>query len=270
MAVISNVGTVYSSSMTQNDLGQLKFSPDGKKIAAAIGYQGIFELLDFDPSTGTVSNPIDINTGGHCYGVEFSADNSKLYVTYYDPFVDAYYLNQYDISSGDATTINNSKIILSNTSEDLRSLQLGPDRKIYVVPAFAGSLSVINDPDSAGAASDYEDDAVDLGGSFCSLGLPGFIQSYFNEGSISTGIQNLSRASLAIFPNPAADKIYFGLPSSNSYYIIELKNETGAIVFSKQFDQKPGAIDVSHLANGIYLVSIKSPMQNFEGKFLKQ
>ena len=269
-AVVSNAGTVYSDSIIQNTFGQMKFSPDGKKIAAAIGYQGIFEILDFDNSTGVVSNPIDIKTdNAHCYGVEFSADNSKLYVTYYSPFFDQYYLDQYDLSSGDATTIINSKTNLSTSDEQLRGMQLGPDHKVYVVPAFFGFLNVVNHPDSAGTACEYEDNALDLGGYINSLTLPGFVQSYFNEGSISTGIQNLPKSTLSIFPNPATNKIYFSLPSSN-YYKIELKNETGQIVFSKQFNQKPNTIDVSHLANGIYLVSIKSSAQNFEGKFLKQ
>jgi DNA-binding beta-propeller fold protein YncE len=60
----------------------MKVSPNGKKIAWAITtYNGIVEILDFDDSTGKVSNPITCTSIKDPYGIEFSPDGTKLYVS---------------------------------------------------------------------------------------------------------------------------------------------------------------------------------------------
>src|ERR1043165_5379805 len=82
--VISAVGSVHSTTVFQNSFGQLKFNNCGTKLACAVGYQDIVELLDFNLSTGVVSNPMTINMGDNVYGVEFSPSGNLLYVTCYD------------------------------------------------------------------------------------------------------------------------------------------------------------------------------------------
>jgi hypothetical protein len=184
--VISSVGTLHSFSNFQNGYGQMKFSPDGHKVALGIGYQDIYELFDFDNSTGIVSHPITFNTGYSSYGLEFSADNSKLYTTRYDNLNDMYYLDQFDLSSGIDSVIVASHTNISN-AEGMRQLQLGPDNKIYVAKAFVPYLGVINHPELVGAAADYQDNSLNLDTAFSglvmsTLGLPGFVQSYFKAG----------------------------------------------------------------------------------------
>jgi PKD repeat protein len=184
--VISSVGSVHSNSNFQNCYGQMKFSPNGQKVALGIGYQFKYELFDFDNSTGIVSHPITFNTGSSSRGVEFSANNSKLYTTRYDNVNDIYYLDQFDLSSGNDAAIIASQITLSN-AESLAQLQLGPDNKIYVAKFNTPFLGVINHPDLAGAAADYQDNSLSLDTAFSglilsTLGLPGFVQSYFKAG----------------------------------------------------------------------------------------
>src|SRR5690606_14349590 len=62
--------------------GNLKFSPNGKKLAAAHAISGL-HILDFDSDTGRISNPVNINmnsTDFAPYGVEFSPNSQFLYV----------------------------------------------------------------------------------------------------------------------------------------------------------------------------------------------
>ncbi|NVO03354.1 MAG: hypothetical protein HXX09_11705, partial [Bacteroidetes bacterium] len=79
--VISNIGLPQSGG-TLNSIGYMKFSPDGTKIALCVFGTGDIEIFDFDASTGIVSNPIIFPTQySWAYSIEFSPDNSRLYVS---------------------------------------------------------------------------------------------------------------------------------------------------------------------------------------------
>jgi hypothetical protein len=82
--VISNISTAMQRR------GYLKISPDGTKLAIANqsdDFRNSAILYDFNPKTGEVSNNeiklIDgVSSGlGEAYGVEFSSDSKKLYIS---------------------------------------------------------------------------------------------------------------------------------------------------------------------------------------------
>lgn len=108
--VISHVGSVYQG-IYLNAVGYLKSSSNGKRLAAAI--YGVdssnIEMFDFNDATGTISNPTYIPAPEGAYGVSFSPDNTKLYVS----FISSYTLVQYDLL---ATDIANSAYLLGNSS----------------------------------------------------------------------------------------------------------------------------------------------------------
>ena len=181
--VISNVGTVHSSSDFRNTFGQMKFSPSGQKVALGIGYQGIAELFDFDNTTGMVTHPVTFNLGYSLRGVEFSPDNTKFYTTRFDNLNDIYYLDQFNLAAGNDSLIIASQFPLSNADVQAQ-LQLGPDGKIYMAKFNTPFLGVINNPNALGNACDFQDNSLLLDSTFgglnlCGLGLPGFVQSYF-------------------------------------------------------------------------------------------
>jgi gliding motility-associated-like protein len=186
--VISNIGPV------QGDVhGQMKFNTNGTKIACCrdtvidgnfATYKGIafIDVFKFNNSTGAVSNPLTLTLNNH----QLTADNSKLYASYYDDSG----INggnsavvQFDLS---AANIQSSLTIIGTCNNDpqlLRALQLAPDGKIYVTKEVSPFLCVINSPNSAGTSCNYVDNAINVDpgtGSMCMLGLPNFIQSYFN------------------------------------------------------------------------------------------
>ena len=185
--VISTIGSITGSvgANNFNSIGYLKASAEGDRIASAHWY-GLnrVEVFDFDNATGQLSNFISLNgfTGTGCYGVEFAPVEPVLYVT-----ERAYngYLYQYDLSSNDQTTINNSRIALDSFDGQWGAIQLGPDGRMYVSKRSSTNLGVITKPDILGFDCTYIDEGVDLGGQIAWLGLPSFIQSYFVLASFS-------------------------------------------------------------------------------------
>ena len=179
--VISTVGSLTGSvgATDFNSIGYLKASAEGDRVAAAHWYDlNRVEIFDFDNATGQLSNPITLTgfTGSGCYGVEFAPSEPILYVTErtYDG-----YLYQYDLSSNNQTTINNSRITLDSFDGRWGAVQLGPDGRMYVSKRNSVHLGVINKPDILGVGCNYVDEGVYLGGQLSWIGLPSFIQSYF-------------------------------------------------------------------------------------------
>ncbi|RSK40711.1 T9SS type B sorting domain-containing protein [Mangrovimonas spongiae] len=193
--VNTNAITSTFSQLSTSDLrGYLKISPDGAKLACANVQDGLY-LFDFDQSTGQLSNiqPLSINEANNkAYGLEFSPDNTKLYVTATNDFNGAGSTNpsnhhsvlvQFDVTSND---IQNSQITIDQQTLYRSALQLGPDGKIYRSMSETynqGSpfLSVINDPNELGTLCNYQNNAISLGQNDSTQGLPPFIVSFFSE-----------------------------------------------------------------------------------------
>ncbi len=190
-AIVSTLGINI-----QDSRGNLKFSPNGDKLACANSGSGLF-IADFDPQTGLTSNAIGLSINGtspNPYGVEFSPNGELLYVTASndffsggaedeDPASHSSVLVQYDLN---AQNIPTSQIVLDDRQLYRGGLQLGPNGKIYRALSFTydqGSsfLGVINDPNTLGLGSNYQHDAIALGGRLSRQGLPPFIQSFFAE-----------------------------------------------------------------------------------------
>ena len=204
--VTSKVGPVVPiSGYRRNALGYLKASPDGTKLVVAhFGFGNIqagdapggVYLMGFDNETGIVSNSVELygpSNNDSPYGVEFSAENKKVYAT-----VDAGIsgngpssLFQWDLESANIPasiqTVHQSSFISAG------ALQLGLDKRIYRAQfSFGGGsdtdryLGIINNPEASGSATNYNERGVllDVNGGFRNtgrIGLPPFIQSLFNS-----------------------------------------------------------------------------------------
>lgn len=162
--------------------GVMKISPNGKKIAISNTANSRLALCDFNPVTGQVSNYMNLQISA--YGLEFSPNSKLLYVS--DNY-DGRALYQFNLESSNETEINNSRVVVSGgvTDHDFGSMQLGTDGKIYIARYDKGYLDVIDEPNLLGLNSNYQQEAVYLNGKISKLGLPPFIQSFFNSYSIS-------------------------------------------------------------------------------------
>ncbi len=191
--VFSKAGSVHKNQSKSNNsesIGQMKVSSDHKKIALSISYRehADVELFDFDQKTGKVKLSKNIKSKGNAYGVEFSSDASKLYVSYLSgPNA----LVQYDLS-------NNAKqtIIFENDNEEIiyGALQIGPDQKIYVAKTTT-YIDVINDPNKAGRACNLQIAKISLDGKFSVFGLPNK-PVIINQNSISSDQKPIKSAVL--------------------------------------------------------------------------
>jgi len=178
--VISNTGATIIASNNQlkdETIGYLKFSPDGTKLISCNTNINV-ELFDFDAATGIISNPKIVKLKEENYGVEFSPSGKIAYVSVGNNRLSNLY--QYDLTAVD---IPSTQIpLLSNVEwNQISALQIAIDGKIYV-SGIAGKLSVINNPDVLGLGCNVQYNAISFGTAKSLLGLPQFIQSYFNVG----------------------------------------------------------------------------------------
>jgi gliding motility-associated-like protein len=178
--VISNTGATIIASNTQlkdETIGYLKFSPDGTKLISCNTNINV-ELFDFDAATGVISNPKIVKLKEENYGVEFSPSGKIAYVSVGNNRSSALY--QYDLTAVDIASTQIA--VLSNIEwNQIAALQIAIDGKIYV-SGIAGKLSVINNPDVLGLGCNVQYNTISFGTAKSLLGLPQFIQSYFNVG----------------------------------------------------------------------------------------
>ncbi len=230
------------NSMAQQTIGspvvtgfyRLKVNPTADKIAG-VSSSGQIELFDFDRCTGTLSNfqsivnvPVaQVNNTSRFWDLEFSTSGRYLYVITNGTSV---YLYQLDLN---ASSIYNSKQIInfSNTpSECTGYLKRGPDNRIYKATAWYDGvnypwpypdttynvynthLSVVNAPDSLGAACDFQPYSVYLPQCRTYYGLPNNPDYALGPligspcDTLSVGIQERIEAlkPFNLFPNPFA------------------------------------------------------------------
>ena len=174
---------VISNGVTQSSYGQLKASPDGRKLAACyygFGGNGVnkIEIYDFNPATGWASNAQTISTEAGIYGCEFSPNGKVLYGGCNQGL-----LLQWNLCAGTLAQIQASRTVISNAGAFIGSLQIGPDSKIYVARGTT-SLSVINSPNTLGLGCGYSDLSISLLGRNGRMGLPNFA-SYYNQQTVT-------------------------------------------------------------------------------------
>lgn len=271
--VISNVGSVHMGSGFFSSIGQMKPSPDGKRIALVFSNvtPAVAELFNFDDSTGVVSNPISLTTSNGEYGIEFSPDNSKLYTTSIAG------LSQYNLSAGGGTqtAINASKTVINSAGCGVSGLQLGPDGRIYVCRC-ASHVGVVHNPNGLGNACNYADSAIDFGFPFkATSSFPSFINGYqYNNGiseclTVSSTEERSVQNQPRLAPNPITGQDYV-LVDCNKPGQLTLFDATGRIQRTKELDGTKRKLNVSKLPSGVYFWKITTtPKHHYSGKLIK-
>lgn len=141
--------------------GGMAVSPGRKKLASVLIYGSsaansdfdFVELDDFDPVTGIVSNRVILDSNEYVYKCAFSPDNSKLYCSSSD------LIFQYDLNQPDPASIIASQYYVGFSS--FSDIKLAPDKRIYFFTDDM-NLGVIEQPNLAGSACVYNDNAVTL------------------------------------------------------------------------------------------------------------
>lgn len=162
--IVQKLGLAFSD--TTSEKGYMKLSLTGAKMAVAIsvGGKNYVEVYDIDPATGRLGALTTIDLGAappYAYGVEFSEDEQKLYVTLRgDPKKgETSYLYQLNLNLKNAVAIANNKTIIDKSSKNaFGALQMGPisgvgQKFIYMAVDGSNTLPYIQNPDFVGDSS---------------------------------------------------------------------------------------------------------------------
>ena len=173
--VITNIGSTHNTAR-----GYMKTSPDCTKLISLLYDEDIIDIFDFDASGGTLNNFTSI-TGKTFdvgpYGLEFSSDSSKFYVS--DGAGEKLY--QYNLSFTAGTDILDNEIEIANISgSSLGALQMGPDEKIYLADLGSSNLHMIHNPNGLGVQCNFQENGFSLSsstitGTSSNWGLPNII-----------------------------------------------------------------------------------------------
>ena len=150
--VVSTVGSVHNTAR-----GYMKTSLNSEKLVSLLYDEDIIEVFDFDATGGTVTNPITltgITFDVGPYGLEFSSDSSKYYVS--DGAGEKVY--QFDLTYTSATEMVDNMIeVASISGASLGALQMGPDEKIYLADIDEEYLHVIHYPNGLGVNCNFQE-----------------------------------------------------------------------------------------------------------------
>ncbi len=211
--IISNTGSTHNTAR-----GYMKTSIDGTKIVSLLYDEDIIDIGDFNNQTGEVTNiktisGITYNNGP--YGLEFSDDSSKFYVS--DGASDN--IIQFNLEDKTEYDIKENRVkitVLSGSS--LGALQMGVDERIYIADMGSSYLHTINNPNGLGVQCNLQPNSFSLTSSTITgvtstWGLPNFISS-----------NNLSCDRFVYITELGRNNFTFDLVINNLNDVVENKN----------------------------------------------
>lgn len=265
-------------------------NPQGNLIAG-ISMFGKLELFDFDRCTGLFSNHRYIRDAplptaderDYFWSGEFSANGRYLYVGTANATA---YLFQFDLLD---TNIFGSRVTLDSIDVPLYpggELRRGPDNRIYRAIAWNNGmqfnypypdsawnvynthLSVINHPDSAGLACDYQPFSVYLPNCRTYLGLPNnpdytlgaLVGSPCDTLTVGLSEEEYEKGEFVVSPNPFSSRIRVkaaaGVFSEDVRY--SMYTPDGRLVKEGLLPKSGnGYVDASGLAPGMYMMHLR-------------
>ncbi|MEO8150559.1 MAG: T9SS type A sorting domain-containing protein [Bacteroidia bacterium] len=296
---IQNVGSLITSGG-----GNIAFTKDGKKIVYT-NWEGLIEKYDFDRCTGIISNPVTIKqippTGFNFYfGSALSPSGNVLYVSYQVSTTS--YLFQYDLTAPNIAASVDTLWTQSSPIYGAGHLRRAPDYKIYFTCAYVPltapmypyadsiynmynmNLSVINTPDSLGAACNFLPYSFYLGGKRTYWGLPNNPDYDLgpDSGSVCDTIISASswqpainKNQLHLFYHSAWQKLFVNAQNiKGKNAMLKIFDMNGRIVFSSLSKTNPPYltedVDCTLFSKGMYIVSLITERENLVGKFIKE
>ncbi|MDX9750209.1 MAG: T9SS type A sorting domain-containing protein [Flavobacteriales bacterium] len=225
------------------DVGQVCFSPDGRRFAYYWGVEDL-EIFSFDRCTGLFADPVhipidDTNTMG---GVAFSPSGRYLYVS---SVMDVY---QFDT---EATSIAASMVHIAHwdgfyspsppfaTGFDIA--QLAPDGKVYIATGNSTlHLHVVHDPDQPGFACNMEQHGVELP-TYYTNSLPNHPNYHLGPvvGSVCDSLALTANSTLTpgegpgvrVYPNPSNGQFNLSYPVQPEAGLLEVLDIQGRVVY---------------------------------------
>lgn len=223
--VTNEVARDSNNNNTYSTIGQMKFSPNGNKLAIATFGTSLVEIFDFDKKTGKLSNPIYIENQHNqgAYGLEFSPNSRFLYVSFQINSA----IIKYDLISNNVDKIKESEEIIATNNDNyfFGSLQLTPNYQIIVAENEERSVGLITSPNDLNICT-YLPSAIKFETATCAMGLPNFESNLFdnyNNSEFSLVDDNkIEEQKLVLVANAKIRDTVF----ANSYYNLKHKSLT--------------------------------------------
>lgn len=185
------IGTAHTPAIGGNPLraqrGYMVFSPDGRRLALTLngaGTNNLIQVFDFNKTTGVLSNPITLPANGGEFGLAFSPDNGKLFVsggvdTIIGPNIGSRnHISVFNmVARAPGATKEVVKTEVLSDSRRFAALQNAPDGKIYALLSLTDALNSINTPNVAPYG--YQDSTIFPINGTTRSGLPNFVNDEF-------------------------------------------------------------------------------------------
>ncbi|HNR19373.1 MAG TPA: T9SS type A sorting domain-containing protein [Bacteroidia bacterium] len=293
---IQNIGTTHSTGF-----GNIIFNSEGSKMMY-LNVQGLLELYDFDRCTGLLSNP------NNTYPEQSSPFTRTFWGGSFSPSGNIFYcstvpLNQSDTSRILQYDLNSPNVAAScdtlretTFSESMGALKLAPDKRIYVATNYYQffpykdtvynttnmNLSVINSPDSLGAACDFQTYSFYLGGKRTYLGLPNNPDYDMPAltGSICDTITSIANNPLQtlnpkLFVSYISDwqKLFINAQNLKGKNItLTIYDATGKLIYTKDRSNAQSGyythnINCANFATGMYIINLVTEKEKISKKF---
>lgn len=267
--VISHVGLIPSS-FSYGFTGSIKFSPNSEWLSCSNrGGEGTLELFHFDNETGVVTGGQHVEVSS-IYGMEFSSDNSKLYVGSAGGIQALKPIYQFDLSLGDDSLILASPVPVSDPVNSWE-FHLAPDCRIYFRGPNDDQLGVIHYPNFQGTNCEVDPYYYSIGwGS--GTGLPNQVK--FNNGNGQTcygpsEVAEVKRNSeVMVYPNPTNS--YVNLESEAFLDQVWLMDMAGRRLMPLNYNGTTWQADLTQFSSGMYLLSITSSEGQRTVKLVKE
>jgi large repetitive protein len=266
--VFSNVGSDHSVTSTNTGEGYMMYA--GGRLAVALPPDKV-EVFDFDAATGEITNPLTIPVaGGEPYGVNFSSDGNRMYVTVQG----SNNILEYEFNGTTFTLLGNVIMPAGQPTGQPGAMQYGPDGQLYVAVVGENQLGIIQPQTNTGQLSTYVPDVSPEMTGTVTLGLPNFVQQLanpinepslvFTPGCIDTDITFTASgkdATIDIFNwefsdgtiiNDGGPEIVKNYPTAGPYWVkVTITNKCETDYFIQQTDFNVAPLPpVPPMANG--------------------
>jgi hypothetical protein len=267
----------------------------------------MIDRFDFDRCTGLLTNFHNFVPAGTNYknywSFEVSPDESKIYTTsiYNTSNQDSSFLFQFDLNA--TNFIGSVDTLGVFVQPDLAGMvQKGPDSKIYLSVTWTGidtcydylycnetvnttnsNISVINNPDSLGAACDFQPFSFYLGGHKAYWGLPNnpnyelgaWVGSPCDTLTVGIGEVIGYKNNLSVFYDPRIKTAFVnakGLRGKKA--TLQIFNSAGQLVFTHNsptdVEYFTLDVDMSPYMDAMYVVRLETEKEMVSGKFVKR